>query len=61
MSEKDLNRRLEGLFSDLNDPQNAVEPPDLVAAAGESPETEGQGAVLRALRESEHKFRTLYE
>jgi PAS domain S-box-containing protein len=58
MSEKDLNRRLEGLFSDLNDPRNAVEPPDLAAAAGESPETEEQEA---ALRESEHKFRTLYE
>jgi PAS domain S-box-containing protein len=60
MSEKDLNRQLEGLFSDLNDPQNAVELPDL-AAAGESPETEEQEAALRALRESEHKFRTLYE
>ncbi len=61
MSEKDLNRRLEGLFSDLNDPQNAVEPPDLATTAEESPETEEQAAVLRALRESEHKFRTLYE
>ncbi len=60
MSEKDLTKRLKGLFSDLNDPRKAVEPPDL-AAAGQSRETEEQGAVLRTLRESEHKFRTLYE
>jgi PAS domain S-box-containing protein len=61
MSERDLNRQLEGLFSDLNDPQKAVEPPDLAAAAEESPETEEQMAALRTLRESEQKFRTLYE
>ncbi len=50
MSEKDLNRRLEGLFSDLNDPLQAIEPPDLAAAAGESPETEEQ-AVVRDIAE----------